>query len=334
MAHSEHIGVIGGGSWGTALVKILQDNHFESRINWWVKNPKNVEHIQTYGHNPNYLRSVEIHPTDVHVSSDIRTVIESSEIILFVVPAAFALEAVKDLRAADWKDKVFVSAVKGLIGPNHDLPADYFHKTFGIAYEQFVAITGPCHAEEVSEEKLSYLTMAAGTEEVGRKVASVLANRYIKTTINTDLKGIEFASVLKNVYAITAGICHGMGYGDNFHAVLVSNAIREMKRFISTVYPKQRDSNSSAYLGDLLVTAYSLFSRNRRFGNMLGKGYSVEAAQEEMSMIAEGYYSTKAVYSLNEKYAIDMPILDFTFEVLYRNKAPKDCIESLLNAIH
>lgn len=333
MYHSEHIAVIGGGSWGTALVKILQDNKLSSKINWWVKNPSNVEHIRTYRHNPNYLRSVEIHPDDVHITSDIGEAIQKSNIILFVVPAAFAVDAVSRLNSEHWHDKIFVSAVKGLIGEEHDLPADYFKKRFDIPYQNFVAITGPCHAEEVSEEKLSYLTLASGTEEVGNQVAALLKNRYIKTAVNTDLQAIEFASVLKNVYAITAGICHGLGYGDNFHAVLVSNAIREMKRFISKVYPADRDSNSSAYLGDLLVTAYSQFSRNRRFGNMLGKGYSVKAAQEEMSMVAEGYYSTHAVYALNQKYGIDMPILEFTHEVLYANKAPKDCIESLLNAI-
>jgi glycerol-3-phosphate dehydrogenase (NAD(P)+) len=328
------IGVIGGGSWGTALVKILQDNPSKTNINWWVKNPDNVAHIKTHHHNPNYLRSVEIHPDDVYVSANIKEIIAKSEIVIVVVPAAFVPAAIDGLDSSIWDGKTLVSAVKGLIGPDHDLPANYFFKQFGIPMEQFVAITGPCHAEEVSEEKLSYLTLAAGNQIVGQKVAFLLQNRYIKTTVNTDLQGIEFASVLKNVYAITAGICHGLGYGDNFHAVLVSNGIREMKRFISTVYPTKRDSNSSAYLGDLLVTSYSLFSRNRRFGNMLGKGYSVRAAQEEMSMIAEGYYSTKSVYELNKKYQISMPILDYTYKVLYTNIEAQACIDELLNAIH
>jgi len=333
MNKEAHIGVIGGGSWGTALVKILQDNHLDSRINWWVKNPSNVAYIKEHLHNPNYLRSVEIHAQDVHVSSNIKEVIAASDIVLFVVPAAFAPQATESLSADDWKGKIFVSAVKGLIGDQHQLPADYFKARFQIATEQFVAITGPCHAEEVSQEKLSYLTLASGKEENGDVVANILKNRYIKTSVNTDLRAIEFASVLKNVYAITAGICHGMGYGDNFHAVLISNAIREMKRFISSVYPMKRDSNSSAYLGDLLVTAYSLYSRNRRFGNMLGKGYSVEAAQEEMNMVAEGYYSTNAVFQLNREHGIRMPLLDFTYQVLYDNKTAQESIDMLLQSM-
>lgn len=330
----DNIGVIGGGSWGTALVKILQDNPGQFHVNWWVQKPENAAYIREHNHNPNYLRSVEIHPENINVSSNLNEVIERSQIVLFVVPAAFTDQTCKGLNSKVFNGKIFVSAVKGLIGKHHDIAVDYFGKHFNVPHENFVAITGPCHAEEISEEKLSYLTMAAGSEEAGKKVADLLQNRYVKTNINTDLHAIEFASVLKNVYAITAGICHGMGYGDNFHAVLISNAIREMKRFISTVYPKERDSNSSAYLGDLLVTAYSLYSRNRRFGNMLGKGYSVEAAMEEMQMVAEGYYSTHAMYELNKKHGIHLPILNFTHEVLYQGKTPHECINDLLEVLN
>ena len=314
------VGVIGGGSWATALVKILCNNL--DNIGWWMRSEEAVDHIQKYQHNLRYLQSVEFNLDKINVSTDLREIITSSEIILIAAPSAFLSAIFKDLPKELMEGKTVFSAVKGIIPEYHAIPARFIHKTFDTPYENIGIICGPCHAEEVALERLSYLTVACQDEDIAEEMAEICSCRYIKTTISDDLFGTELSAVLKNVYAIASGICSGLGYGDNFQAVLISNAIQEIENFVDEVSPIHRDVKSSAYLGDLLVTAYSKFSRNRTFGFMIGKGYSVKTAQMEMDMIAEGYYAVKSVMEINKKFNVDMPIVEAVNNIIYEKISP------------
>jgi len=320
MSTKHKIAVIGGGSWATAIVKMLCNNAPE--IHWWIRNESVVDHIRNYKHNPNYLTSVEFDVSKLSLSTDIRTVVRNADMIIMAVPSAFLKEALAGLTPADFKNKNVFSAIKGIVPEDLLIVGEFFNTIFEMPMEQIGVITGPCHAEEVAMEKLSYLTVASQNTEIASFIASQLNCRYIKTTVSDDIYGTEYSAVLKNVFAIASGIYHGLGYGDNFQAVLISNAIQEIKRFVDVVHPIDRDIKSSAYLGDLLVTAYSQYSRNRTFGAMIGKGYSVKNAQLEMNMIAEGYYGVKCVYELNKKYAVDMPITSSVYRILYEKAAP------------
>lgn len=317
---TNHIGVIGAGSWATAIVKLLNTN--QHHVNWWVRNADILQSLQTEHCNSKYLSSVQFNAALISPTSVLTDVISKSDIIIIAVPSAFLNEALSGLTASDFKNKIIVSAVKGMIPQRNLILAEYFHQQFQVPAENFVVISGPCHAEEVALEKLSYLTIACPNQKHASTVADLLNSRVMKTNCSDDIYGTEYAAVLKNVYAIAAGICNGLGYGDNFQAVLISNAIQEIDRFVKAVHPIQRDINDSAYLGDLLVTAYSQFSRNRTFGNMIGKGYSVVSAQMEMQMIAEGYYATRCVYEVNRTYNVHMPILSAVYNILYQRYAP------------
>ncbi|MDB0011279.1 NAD(P)H-dependent glycerol-3-phosphate dehydrogenase [Crocinitomicaceae bacterium] len=316
----QNIAVIGGGSWATALVKILCNNI--SKVNWWMRNDEAVDHIMKYQHNPNYLQSVEFNLDKVNVSSDLEAIIRPADIVIIASPSAFLVKIFENFPKEYFEDKVVFSAVKGIIPEYNAIPARFIHKTFGTPYHKIGIICGPCHAEEVALERLSYLTVACQQEKSAEYMASALACRYIKTTVSDDLFGTEFSAVLKNIYALASGICAGLGYGDNFQSVLISNAIQEIENFIDEVSPIHRDVKSSAYLGDLLVTAYSKFSRNRTFGFMIGKGYSVKTAQLEMDMIAEGYYATKCLIEINKKFQVELPIVEAVYNILYERISP------------
>lgn len=291
-------------------------------VHWYMRNEAAVEHIKKYRHNPNYLQSVEFDLVKIDVSTDLNTIVKHAEIIIVATPSAFLNDLLTTLPENALSDKIIFSAVKGIIPEYNAIPARYFHKTFGTPYDNIGIICGPCHAEEVALERLSYLTIACQDEDISEQMASLLSCRYIKTTVSDDLFGTELSAVLKNVYSIASGICAGLGYGDNFQSVLISNAIQEIENFIDEVSPIHRDVKSSAYLGDLLVTAYSKFSRNRTFGFMIGKGYSVKTAQLEMDMIAEGYYATKSVYEINKKFEVEMPIVEAVYNILYEKISP------------
>ena len=320
MGSENRIAVIGGGSWATALVKILCNN--VEKLNWYMRNEAAVEHIKQYRHNPNYLQSVEFDLNKIEVSTDLVSTIETAKTVIIATPSAFLTKLFEDFPIELMKDKVVFSAVKGIVPEYNAIPARFIHKTFGTRYDKIGIICGPCHAEEVAMERLSYLTIACQNEDISEEMADLLACRYIKTTTSDDLFGTELSAVLKNVYSIASGICAGLGYGDNFQAVLISNAIQEIENFIDEVSPIHRDVKSSAYLGDLLVTAYSKFSRNRTFGFMIGKGYSVKTAQLEMDMIAEGYYATKSVMEIKKKFDVDMPIVEAVYNILYEKISP------------
>lgn len=320
MFSEKQVAVIGGGSWATALVKILCNN--VSTVNWYFRNEDSVDHIKKYRHNPRYLQSVEFDLSKINVSTDLEKIAIDSDIVIIATPSAFLVELFDSFQTNLLADKIVFSAVKGIIPEFHAIPARYIHKTFATPYDNIGIICGPCHAEEVALERLSYLTVACQDEEISDEMAQLLSCRYIKTTISDDLFGTELSAVLKNVYALASGICAGLGYGDNFQAVLISNAIQEIENFIDEVSPIHRDVKSSAYLGDLLVTAYSKFSRNRTFGYMVGKGYSVKTAQMEMDMIAEGYYAVKSVMEIKKKFDVEMPIVEAVYNILYERISP------------
>lgn len=320
MSDNQRIAVIGGGSWATALVKILCNN--VTGVNWYIRSQNSVDHILAYKHNPKYLQSVEFDLSKINVSTELEQTIEASDVVIIATPSAFLTELFAELPEGILKDKIVFSAVKGIVPEYNAIPARFFHKTFGTPYENIGIISGPCHAEEVALERLSYLTVACQDEGNAQLMADVLSCRYIKTTVSDDLFGTELSAVLKNVYAIASGICAGLGYGDNFQSVLISNAIVELERFIDEVSPVHRDVKSSAYLGDLLVTAYSKFSRNRTFGFMIGKGYSVKTAQLEMDMIAEGFYATKSIVEINNKFEVEIPIVEAVYRIIYEKISP------------
>jgi glycerol-3-phosphate dehydrogenase (NAD(P)+) len=316
------ITVVGGGSWATANIKMLADNAAEKEIFWWMRDIRAVEHIHKFRHNPNYLSSVEINVPAKNISTDLKGLITQADFVLLNVPAAFLKEALRGIGPEDLAGKKIISAIKGIVPDENQIIGEFLNQHFGVPFENFVVISGPCHAEEVALEKLSYLTIASRDTELAAEFAGMISTRYIKTIISDDIYGTEYGAVLKNIYAIASGICHGVGYGDNFQAVLISNAIRELERFVAAVHPIDRDIKESAYLGDLMVTAYSQFSRNRTFGNMIGKGYTVKSAQLEMNMIAEGYYAVNCLHQVNKQYKVNVPICDAVYAILYQKRPP------------
>ena len=326
----ERIAVIGGGSWATALVKILSEN--KSLITWWIRNPKDVDHLLHFRHNPRYISGVNFDLDYVKPTTDLAESIKEARWVILAVPAAFVPSALAVLPTDAFEGKILVSAVKGMIPHQNILITDYLENTFGVPASHQCIIAGPCHAEEVALEKQSYLTIGSHDLEHAEQFCVLLRNRYVKASPLDDLDGIEYAAVIKNVIALACGIAHGLGYGDNFQAVMVSNAMQEIKRFLHAVMPVHRDLNGSAYLGDLLVTAYSQFSRNRTFGNMIGRGYTVKSAQFEMNMVAEGYYAVESIHELNLKLKVNMPIVEAVYRILYENISPAVEIDLLKEA--
>lgn len=321
------VAVIGGGSWATAIVKILSEK--DIKIRWWLRNAGDVAYIQNYGHNPHYLSDVQINLRKVKVYSDIVKTLSKATYVILAVPAAFIQQALQPVSATHLAQKIVVSAIKGMIPEQNLLVTDWIESKFGVLPEHISVIAGPCHAEEVALEKQSYLTIASKDEAQAAAFARLMTCRFVQASATDDVYGIEYCAVMKNIIALACGITHGLNYGDNFQAVLVSNAMQEIKRFLDHIYPKHRDLSGSAYLGDLLVTAYSQFSRNRTFGNMIGRGYSVKSAQIEMNMIAEGYYAVKSIHEMNAKQGVLMPITEAVYQILYEKMPPGTAIHYL-----
>jgi glycerol-3-phosphate dehydrogenase (NAD(P)+) len=315
------IAVFGGGSWATAIVKMLSENL--DTVGWYMRSESAIEYIKENKHNPNYLSSAEFNVNQLFLSSNIDEMVSYADIIILAIPSAFLNTELQKLTAS-LEGKTIFSAIKGIVPETGLIVGEHLHNEYNIPFENIGVITGPCHAEEVAMERLSYLTIACEDAAKGTILSECLASDYIKCKISDDIIGTEYAAMLKNIYAIAAGIAHGLGYGDNFQAVLMSNAVREMKRYIKNVHKMKRNINNSAYLGDLLVTGYSTFSRNRMFGNMLGKGYTVKSAMMEMSMVAEGYYAVKSAYEINEKLGVKIPIIDTVYNIVYLKRSPKN----------
>ncbi len=324
------VAIVGGGSWATAIAKMVLDSSDE--IYWYMRRDDRIDEFKRLGHNPAYLTTVRFDTERIHFSSNINDIAREADTLVFVTPSPYIKQHLKKLRVK-LRDKFIVTAIKGIVPDDNKIVSDYFEHQLNVPAENIAVIGGPCHAEEVAMERLSYLTVACPDVEKAQGFAKLISSEYIKTSVSEDVTGIEYGSVLKNVYAIAAGICSGLKYGDNFQAVLISNAIVEMNRFLETVHPIDRNSNDSVYLGDLLVTGYSKFSRNRVFGTMIGKGYSVKAAQIEMEMIAEGYYGTKCIKEINKRYHVNMPILDAVYNILYERIAPAIEIKLLTDSL-
>ncbi len=323
------IAIIGGGSWATAIAKIVVGK--THHIGWYMRRDDRIEDFRRLGHNPAYLMSVHFDVNEIEFSSDINKIVEAYDTLVFVTPSPYLKNHLKKLKTR-LRDKFIITAIKGIVPDENLACSEYFNQVYDVPLENLACIGGPSHAEEVALERLSYLTIGCADQEKAREFATLIESDYIKTKTSTDVIGIEYASVLKNVYAIASGICSGLKYGDNFQAVLMSNAVQEMNRFVSTIHPLSRNINDSAYMGDLLVTGYSNFSRNRTFGTMIGKGYSVKSAQIEMEMIAEGFFGTKCMKEINRHMHVNMPILDAVYNILYERISPQIEIKLLTDS--
>ena len=319
-------GVLGGGSWGTAIIKILSYNL--PLINWYVRNEQNAIYIKNYNKNPNYLRSINLNKNNINVSSSIEEVVKNSDIIILAIPSPFLDQELKKIQSI-LNNKYIFSALKGVVPETHLVISEHLNKIYEIPKNKIGIVTGPCHAEEVALEKLSYLTIAYMEPKLGEYVRNSFETNFIKVKLSYDSIGVEYAAMLKNIYAFMAGVAHGLGYGDNFQSVLISNSVIEMNNFIRSIYKIKRDINDSEYLGDLLVTSYSIFSRNRTLGNMIGKGYSVKSAINEMSMISEGFYATKNAYEISIANKTTFDIISAAYDILYKNNNPKKIMKSL-----
>jgi len=313
------IAIIGSGSWATALVKVLCNN--VQQLNWYIREPEIRESVTLFNTNLLYMSSIQLETSKIRIFDDADEAVRQSDVLLFVVPAAFLKDTTEKI-TIKFTDKMVFSAIKGIVPGENVTVGEYFNRRFDLPFERFGVVSGPTHAEEVAYERLSYLTVACKKREIAELMAARLNCRYIKTIISSDIYGVEYAGIIKNIVALCVGIAHGLGYGDNFIAALVSNGFAEIKRFIEQSYPAERIVEQSVYLGDLLVTCYSQFSRNRAFGTMIGKGYSVKSAQLEMSMVAEGYYAAACMHEINKRYNIDLPIINAVYSILYEKKSP------------
>ena len=323
------IAIIGGGSWATAIAKIVVEK--THHIGWYIRRNAHIEDFQRLGHNPTYLMSVRFNTDEIFFSSDINKIVQNYDTLVFVTPSPYLKNHLKKLKTSI-SNKFIVTAIKGIVPDENLVCSEYFHQVYDVPEENLACLGGPSHAEEVALERLSYLTVGCSDVEKASAFADILVNDYIKTKTSSDVIGIEYSSVLKNVYAIAAGICSGLKFGDNFQAVLISNAVQEMDRFLNAVHPIPRCIYDSVYLGDLLVTGYSNFSRNRTFGTMIGKGYSVKSAQIEMEMIAEGFFGTKCMKEINRHMHVNMPILDTVYNILYERISPQIEIKLLTDS--
>lgn len=327
---NKKIAILGGGSWATALAKIVMSNVGE--INWYMRKPEQIAEFAATGKNPDYLRTVRFDVDHIHFYSDINECVSVSDVLILAVPSPFLKMHLKKLRRSI-RRKIIISAIKGMVPDENLVVTDYLHIRYQVPNEVLGMIAGPCHAEEVAMERLSYLTIGCCDKNNAAEMAKLFTTPYVHTTTSDDVWGLEYSSVMKNIYAIASGICYSLKYGDNFQAVLTANAIQEINRFAGATNPLRRDIDGSAYLGDLLVTAYSQFSRNRQFGNMLGRGYSVRTAQLEMEMIAEGYYGTKCIHDFNQRYKVSLPIVDAVYNILYNHASPVVEIKALTDKL-
>lgn len=320
---------MGGGSWATAVAKIVLEK--VDHISWYMRRPEVIEDFKRLEHNPSYLTSVHFDVNRISFSSDINEVVRNCDTLIFVTPSPYLKNHLKKLKEK-LHNKFVITAIKGIVPDENLICSEYFRQVFNVPDDNLAVLGGPSHAEEVALGRLTYLTIGCTDEEKAANFADLIASSYVKTKTNSDVIGIEYASVLKNVYAIASGICNGLKYGDNFQSVLVSNAVQEMSRFLNAVYPIERNVYDSVYLGDLLVTSYSNFSRNRVFGTMIGRGYSVKSAQIEMEMIAEGFYGTKCMKEINRHFHVNIPILDAVYNILYEKISPSIEIKLLTDS--
>jgi glycerol-3-phosphate dehydrogenase (NAD(P)+) len=315
----DKVAIIGSGSWATAISKMLLENVEE--VNWFFRKKETIESFKKLKSNPRYLQSVEFNTDRIHFYNNLNKIIKDSDILVLAIPSAFLPGILKKVKT-NLSNKYILSGIKGIVSEENLLVVEYLNKYFNVPFEMMGVIAGPCHAEEVALEKHSYLTVAGLDKDRVVNFARLIHCDYIYTSVSDDIWGTEYTSVIKNIIAIGAGIAHGLRYGDNFQAALVSNAIQEIKKFVDTVHPITRDIKDSAYLGDLMVTVYSQFSRNRMFGTRIGRGYSVKNAKLDMNMVAEGYFASRSIHVINKQYNVSMPISEAVYRILYENVPP------------
>ncbi len=317
---TKKVALLGSGSWASAIAKILHIS--QKSIAWYIREPEIIEGITTQKHNPNYVSDIEYDIRNLELYNNADDAVRDADIIIFCVPSKF-IDSLCENITVDLSKKQLVTAVKGMETEQEMLVSEFLQQRFGVTKDQLAVVSGPCHAEEVALERMSYLTIGSANQELAKDVADIFTVSFIRTTLSYDMEGIEYSAVMKNIMALATGIAHGLGYGDNFTSVLITNAIQEMKRFLDTVKPTPRDINDSVYLGDLLVTAYSQFSRNRSFGMMIGKGYSVKTAELEINMVAEGFTGVACINHENNRYGVDMPITQAVYNILYEHRSAR-----------
>lgn len=320
------VAILGSGSWATALAKIVMQN--EPEINWYIRRQEAIDAFIQMGQNPGYLSNAKFDINRIHFSNDINEIVANSDVMILAIPSPYVKQTTSKIRRS-MRNKTIVTAVKGMIPDENMIVTDYLAKKFDMPADNLAVIAGPCHAEEIALERLSYLTIGCTNLEKAQQIGALLRTSYVKTCVSSDVIGLEYSSVMKNIYAIAAGLCQSLRYGDNFQSVLIANAIQEIQRFAQAVIPTPRDIDASGYLGDVLVTSYSKFSRNRQFGQMIGMGYSVKAAQMEMEMVAEGYYGTNCIHIANEAMQVNLPIVDAMYKILYEHQSPTIVIQEL-----
>lgn len=326
MINHKHIAVIGAGSWGTALVKVVLEN--VNTVTWYMRSKKNLRHIQLHKHNPSYLSSVTLDTSRINLTNNIEEAVNKADILIFAVPSAFLPQALAGLKS-NLSNKIIISGIKGLVPEYRLTVSAFFRHQYHVPLEQIAVASGPSHSEEISMEKLSFIAVAAQKQELASDVAELITTRYFKPQLANDMLGVEYAAVMKNIYALASGITKGLGYGDNYQAAFISKATCEIENFLKHIVPENRDIHDMQYLGDLLVTAYSKFSRNRIFGMMLGQGYSVNSVRLEMKMIAEGYFTTKSIHEIAGEHQLNLPILDTVYRILYNDEEADGAIKSL-----
>ena len=321
--------ILGGGTWGTALAKMVLMN--QKHINWFIRRDDQIEGFYKLGHNPSYLTNVKFNLAQITFYSNLERAIKDSDTVIIAIPSPYVKQYFRRIWNSTFRGKFMVSALKGIIPNDNMVMSEYLADNFKIPTENIGVLSGPCHAEEVALERLSFLTAASKDIEKANLLSESISSRILKTRTSNDVVGIELAAVLKNIYAIASGICQGLLYGDNFQAVLMSNCAKEMSLFLNTVVPIERNITDQHYLGDMLVTSYSQFSRNRTLGTMIGKGYSVKTAQLEMEMIAEGYYGAKCIHEMNNRFKVNIPIVESVYKILYVRLEPKSAIKNLID---
>lgn len=330
MNETKRVSVVGSGSWATSIVKILHET--QNLVGWYIREPEIFDHLNKFGNNPNFSSSIDFDTNKLNISNDLNQIIRDSDVLVFVVPAQYLKTWLEPL-TENFDNKFIVSAIKGII-PSDDLTiSEYFNQKLNVPYDRIGIVSGPSHAEEVALSRLTYLTISCKKIEMAQQIAKIFSAHYIKTHVGTDIYGVEYNAILKNIYAIAAGIAHGLGYGDNFLSVLVTNSLLEIEQFLNKSYPSKRQLNTSAYMGDLLVTTYSQFSRNRTFGTMIGKGYSVKNTILEMNMIAEGYNASKCLREINKRFNVEMPIAETVYSILYENASPEAEMKQLTDRL-
>jgi len=325
------IGVIGSGSWATAIIKILQENP-ERNVGWWVRRAEVRDALIKTHKNPEHLTDTELDISRLEITGDLADIVQKCSHLILVIPSAHIASVLDSLPPEAYKDRKFVSAIKGAVPETLTSVSMYLETKLCVPQENICVISGPTHAEEVCRKMPTFLAVASTCEQLANEVEKLMACSYLHTISTKDIIGVEVAGLMKNVYAIGAGICQGVGYGDNLTAVYVTTAFREMQAVaLNQNAGVAHDMAMNCYLGDLMVTCWSEHSRNRRMGYLLGKGVAKEDIFKEIGTVPEGYYSANIVH----EYLTDMkdllPLAEAVYRVLYEGSTVQNEMDRLIN---